>query len=105
MIEISSRFRDRVYDTVASIPTLHVMTYGQIAALCGSPRAARQVGGLAHHGPSDLPWHRVVNKLGGLASGYYGGMAGHKRDLELEGFEVSNDYKISINKYIFWPDE
>lgn len=105
MNKTPSRFRDRVYDTVASIPTLHVMTYGQIAALCGSPRGARQVGGLAHHGPSELPWHRVVNRSGGLASGYYGGKVGHKKDLEQEGFVVSDDFKININKYIFWPDE
>lgn len=98
-------FKDRVYSTVALIPKLHVMTYGQIAALCGSPRAARQVGGLAHFGPHDLPWHRVVNKSGGLASGYHGGREGQKKDLEAEGFEVSEELTIDISKYLYWPDE
>lgn len=36
---------------VAQIPKGRVMTYGQIAAMCGSPRAARIVGGVAHFAP------------------------------------------------------
>ena len=80
------------------------MTYGQIAVLCGSPRAARIVGGIAHFGPSDLPWQRVVNKQGGLASGYYGGKEGHKKDLEAEGIEVK-EYKVDVEKLIWWPEE
>lgn len=98
-------FKDRVYETVATIPKLRVMTYGQIAAICGSPRAARQVGGLAHFGPTGLPWHRVVNKSGGLASGYYGGKTSHKKDLEAEGFIVSEDFRLDITQYRYWPDE
>ncbi len=105
MNKTDGHFKDRVYEIVASIPRGKVMTYGQIAAMCGSPRAARQVGGVAHHGPEDLPWHRVVNKQGGLASGYYGGKEGHRKDLEAEGFNVSEDYTINISKHIYWPDE
>ena len=105
MSKTDGLFKDRVYEIVASIPSGKVMTYGQIAAMCGSPRAARQVGGVAHYGPEDLPWHRVVNKSGGLASGYYGGKEGHRKDLEDEGFEVSEDYTIDIDKHIYWPDE
>ena len=52
------------------------MTYGQIAALCGNPRAARVVGGVAHFGDTSIPWQRVVNKNGGLAAGYPGGKRG-----------------------------
>ena len=62
-----------VYEYVAQIPQGRVMTYGQLAALCGSPRAARIVGGIAHFGPEELPWHRVVNKQGGLAGAFHGG--------------------------------
>ena len=60
------------------------MTYGQLAALAGSAYAARIVGGIAHFGNPDLPWQRVVNKQGGLASGYPGGRQGHKAALEAE---------------------
>ncbi len=105
MNKTSNLFKDRVYETVASIPILRVMTYGQVAAICGNPRAARQVGGLAHYGPENLPWHRLVNKSGGLASGYFGGKVGHKKDLETEGFKVSEDFKIDVVTYQYWSDE
>ncbi len=82
-----------MFDIVATIPVGRVMTYGDIAVLAGHPYAARQVGGLAHFGPTELPWHRVVNRLGDCASGYYGGKEGHKRALEAEGVEVQ-DYRI-----------
>lgn len=89
----TSEFRERVYELVAAIPAGHVMTYGDIASLAGHPYAARQVGGLAHHGPTELPWHRVVNRFGGMASGYYGGKAGHQAALVAEGVPVV-DYVI-----------
>lgn len=37
-------FPQRVYQIMAAIPEGHVTTYGDIALLAGSPRAARQVG-------------------------------------------------------------
>lgn len=86
-------FRDRVYELVSQIPSGRLMTYGDIAVLCGHPSAARQVGGVAHFGPTDLPWHRVVNRLGECASGYYGGKDGHKAALEAEGFEIK-EYRV-----------
>lgn len=82
-----------MFALVAQIPIGKVMTYGDISALCGEAHAARIVGGLAHFGPTDLPWHRVVNRHGGLASGYYGGKEGHKAALEAEGFEI-REYQI-----------
>ncbi len=88
MASSDNQFAARVYALVAHIPKGKVMTYGQIAALCGSAQASRIVGSIAHFGPPDLPWQRVVNKKGGLAAGYYGGRAGQKRDLEAEGVAV-----------------
>lgn len=90
---------------MARIPEGRVMTYGQIAALCGQPRAARIVGGIAHFGNPDLPWQRVVNKSGGLASGYPGGRRGHKQVLEAEGVDVSDSYKVDVERLIWWPPE
>lgn len=66
------------------------MTYGDIALQVGHPYAARQVGGIAHFGPPELPWHRVVNRFGECASGYYGGKAGHARALQEEGLRIEN---------------
>lgn len=100
-----SGFRDRVNHLVAQIPKGRVMTYGQIAALCGNARAARIVGGIAHFGDPALPWQRVVNKQGGLARGYPGGMEGHKQALMSEGIEVSEDFKVEVNQLIWSPLE
>lgn len=97
-------FRERVEDIVRQIPRGRVMTYGQIAALAGSAYAARIVGGIAHFGDPNLPWQRVVNKKGGLASGYPGGRAGHKAALEAEGLEVSDDYYINVQELLWFPD-
>lgn len=89
----SPSFRDQVFALVAQIPSGRVMTYGDIAGLAGHPYAARQVGGLAHFGPVELPWHRVVNRLGDCAAGYYSGKAGHQSALEAEGIVVV-EYRI-----------
>ncbi len=88
---------------MAQIPPGRVMTYGQIAALCGSPRAARIVGGIAHYGDPDLPWQRVVNKQGGLAAGYPGGVTGHRQHLEAEGVAVSDDFHIDVEGLLWQP--
>jgi methylated-DNA-protein-cysteine methyltransferase-like protein len=104
MDSLDPNFRERVEMLVAQIPQGRVMTYGQLAALCGNARAARIVGGIAHFGDPDLPWQRVVNKQGGLAAGYPGGRRGHKAALEAEGYEVSEEYQVDVNKLLWWPN-
>ena len=96
-------FRERVEAVVAQIPRGRVMTYGQIAALCGQPRAARIVGGIAHFGNPDLPWQRVINKSGGLASGYPGGRRGHKQVLDAEGVVINDEGQVPVEELIWWP--
>lgn len=96
-------FRERVEVVVRQIPRGRLMTYGQIAALCGNARAARIVGGIAHFGDPELPWQRVVNKTGGLASGYPGGRKAHAEHLRAEGIEVSADMKVDIERLHWWP--
>lgn len=95
-------FADEVYKIVSNIPIGKVMTYGQIAALCGRPLAARIVGGIAHNGPEDLPWQRVVKQGGFLAEGFPGGVEGHRQVLEAEGIKIGSDFKIiDFKKYTF----
>jgi methylated-DNA-protein-cysteine methyltransferase-like protein len=96
-------FASHVYALVAQIPMGRLMTYGQIAALCGSPRAARQVGGVAHYGPVDLPWHRVVNKQGRLAAGFHGGRSAQSQLLQAEGVTVAAEHVTGIDALIWWP--
>lgn len=106
MPRIDEEFKNRVYALVAQIPPGRVMTYGQLAALSGAAWAAWEVGQMAHFGPKDLPWQRVVNKQGGLARGYtWGGLDGHKRDLEKEGVDVSEEYKIDIASLLWTPNQ
>lgn len=105
MREAERDFRERVEALVARIPPGRVMTYGQIAGLCGNVRAARIVGGIAHFGDPGLPWQRVVNKSGGLAAGYPGGRAGHAQVLEIEGITVNSDYQVDIKELLWIPKD
>lgn len=104
MHSINSSFRERVYAVVAQIPEGRVMTYGQIAALCGKPRAARIVGGIAHWGDPSLPWQRVVKKDGSLAEGFPGGTDGHAQVLRQEGVAVDEHYRINVKELLWQPD-
>ena len=99
------KFRDLVNEVVRQIPSGRVMTYGQIAAICGNARAARIVGGIAHFGDPELPWQRVVNKRGGLAAGYPGGQKGHKVHLEAEGVKVSDDFRVDVELLLWHPND
>ncbi len=99
----NGNFSAAIYEYVAEIPPGRVMTYGQLAALAGSPRAARMVGGVAHFGPEGLPWHRVVNKRGGLVSGYHGGRLMQEQALEAEGVQIDDDGNVDIDRLIWWP--
>ena|ERR1019366_5365816 len=103
MLDISPPFSTLVEAVVSDIPIGRLMTYGQLAAICGNPQAARIVGGIAHFGDPNLPWQRVVNKKGGLASGYPGGRLGHKKALEAEGISVSQDLTVDIDKLLWNP--
>ena len=69
-----SLFSQRVYHVVSAIPYGHTMTYGEVAAHLGLPRAAQAVGrALAHNSvPIIIPCHRVVGRdgwIGGYSCG------------------------------------
>ena len=77
-------FHVKVYRALRGIPSGRTMTYGQLAARVGSPRAARAVGQAmaANPVPILVACHRVVG-AGGLG-GYGGGLALKRRLLALE---------------------
>jgi methylated-DNA-protein-cysteine methyltransferase-like protein len=62
-------FRQRVFLVVADVPPGRVTTYGDVAAVAGSPRAARQVGYALASLPvdTDVPWQRVINAQGRIS--------------------------------------
>jgi methylated-DNA-protein-cysteine methyltransferase related protein len=106
MPRVDEDFAKRVYDLVAQIPRGRVMTYGQIAALCGAAWAAWEVGQIAHTGPSGLPWQRVVNKQGGLAAGWPGGgRMAHAERLRAEGVAVSTEYTVDVDRLLWNPSQ
>lgn len=86
--------RDRVYDLMRQLPEDKVTTYGDVAAMAGSPRAARIVGGIANKGPEELPWHRLVNAQGGLAIGFPGGQDVQRQLLLQDGIECDEQWKV-----------
>jgi methylated-DNA-protein-cysteine methyltransferase-like protein len=61
-------FYEAVYRVVVLIPRGRVMTYGQIAAILGAPRAARAVGYAMRACPEDIPWQRVINGKGQISA-------------------------------------
>ncbi|WP_137241164.1 MGMT family protein [Pantoea agglomerans] len=93
-------FQQRIWQIVAAIPAGRVTTYGDVALLAGSPRAARQVGGVLSRLPegTTLPWHRVVNRHGTIS--LQGDRLLRQRDaLEAEGIEVSDDGQLDLAAY------
>ena len=97
-------FYDLVYENVKRIPKGKVATYGQIAMMCGSPRASRVVGSALHKNPTPVivPCHRVVNRFGGLAPDFaFGGKDKQKELLESEGVKVDSEYKVDLEKYLW----
>ena len=96
-----SEFRQKVEQLMAQVPAGQVTTYGDLAALAGHPYAARIVGGMAHHGAIELPWHRLVNRFGGLAAGYHGGREAQQEHLAAEGITCT-EFIIDNFKEIRW---
>lgn len=106
MPRVDAEFKNRVYALVAQIPKGKVATYGQLAALAGAAWAAWEVGQIAHTGSDGLPWQRVVNKQGGLASGYPGGgRERHREVLEADGYRVADDYTVKIGELLWQPGQ
>ena len=86
-------FERQVLDQLARVPYGKTVSYGELAAMAGSPRAARAVGSVMRHNPLMIvmPCHRVIGADGSLRG--YGGLGSgleHKRWLlELEGVSLS----------------
>ena len=96
---MATKFTDDVVKIIAGIPRGKVMSYGAIATLAGSPRAARQVVRILHSLTSkyDLPWYRVVNSKGEIAFKTADAFAEQKKLLEEEGVEISANGKIAAS--------
>ena len=101
-------FVEVVSEILRWIPEGSVVTYGQIAALAGRPRGARQVGSVLSGLPesTDVPWHRVINARGevsdrGSGDGIREGFQRHL--LEEEGVEFTASGRIDLARYRWEP--
>jgi len=94
-----TNFTEQVIDIIKSIPYGKVMTYGQIAAVAGNPRGARQVSRILHSmsGGHQLPWHRVINSKGGISLTGEPGFVQAELLLQ-EGIEVHNK-QVNLKQY------
>jgi methylated-DNA-protein-cysteine methyltransferase-like protein len=105
MKEKGDSFADRVKRLIAAIPGGRVATYGQIAACAGNHRASRQVAWLLHSSSrkDNLPWHRVINSLGGISLPVGGGFEEQRTALEAEGVAVDQKGRVDLKKYLWNP--
>ena len=99
-------FTQKIVGIIKSIPPGKVMTYGQIARVAGSPRAARQVVRILHSMSKklELPWHRVINAKGQIGLSDEAFFNEQKRRLELEGVVFGLGDVIDLEQYQFHPD-
>jgi methylated-DNA-protein-cysteine methyltransferase related protein len=90
---------------IRSIPRGKVATYGQIAALAGNPRAARQVARILHalSEKENLPWHRVINRLGKISLPMDGTGSIQARLLQKEKITVDGQGTVNLDKYNWRP--
>lgn len=99
-------FTERVIYIIKKVPTGRVASYGQIAALAGSPGAARQVGFILRSSSLDsLPWWRIINNAGVLSiKGSFEATKSLQKDLlEKEGVEISDSFTLDIEHYRYRP--
>ncbi|MFN7941399.1 MAG: MGMT family protein [Thermoanaerobaculia bacterium] len=97
----------RIWQQVARIPAGRVATYGQIAALAGLPRHARQVGYALYALPegSEVPWQRVVNARGEVSARRQPGSEPLQRLLlEEEGVVFDAEGRIDLSRFRWEPE-
>ncbi|MBL8030192.1 MAG: MGMT family protein [Candidatus Doudnabacteria bacterium] len=96
-------FKEKVILAVGQIPKGRVASYGQIAAICGNIRAARQVGAILKsvQDLGSLPWWRVLNSQGNISikGNFSATKSLQKILLEEEGVEVTANFSIEMEKY------
>src|SRR5262249_44145452 len=86
-----SAFQGRVVRACRKISRGRVRSYGELAAVAGSPGAARAVGNVMAQNryPIIVPCHRVVGSAGALGGfSARDGISMKRRMLEMEGAEI-----------------
>lgn len=101
-------FQEAILRVVRLVPPGQVVSYGQVAAYVGTPRAARQVGWAMRslEGTPDFPWWRVLNNAGKITikGNMYNSAQMQKELLEAEGVPINDQFELDIERYRFRPD-
>ena len=95
-------FTSRVYALVRRVPRGRAVSYGGVAAMLGTPRAARGVGTALSALPpdSDVPWWRVVNRNGAISIRGEPGLAAlQRRLLEREGVRFDDRGRLDWERF------
>lgn len=100
---MTDSFHLRVVALIKKIPEGRVATYGQIAAMAGSPRGARQVVRTLHSSSTKegLPWHRVINVKGRISLPHGGGYEEQQELLEADGIVFMANGAIALDRYLW----
>jgi methylated-DNA-protein-cysteine methyltransferase-like protein len=97
-MEPNQSFSEKVKKLIKSIPKGKVATYGQIAAMAGSPLGARQVVRILHSSSrkENLPWHRIINGSGKISLPHGAGYEEQKALLMKEGIRFDKADQIDL---------
>ncbi|MGH7492750.1 MAG: MGMT family protein [bacterium] len=101
----SASFHQKTKALIKRIPRGKVATYGQIAALAGQPRAARQVAWVLHIASEKdrLPWHRVINSQGTISLPRMAGYEVQRALLKKEGIKFNRNEGIDLARFQWRP--
>ncbi|MGA2642564.1 MAG: MGMT family protein [Spirochaetia bacterium] len=98
-------FTARAVHIIRAIPRGKVATYGLVAAVAGSPLAARQVVRVLHalSRKERLPWHRVINSRGSISLPRGAGFERQRTLLRSEGVEVTRTGSVDMKRHLWAP--
>ena len=98
-------FTEKAKKVMKKVPRGKVATYGQVAALAGNPRAARQVVRVLHacSDKDKLPWQRIVNSRGGISLKRGQGYELQKAMLRDEGICFDENDLIDLARFQWVP--
>ena len=98
---MDKEFSLAIYSLAERVPPGRVTTYGQLAALAGRPRWARQAGHALSRAPAERPCHRVVNSQGRLVPGW----ARQRQLLQAEGVQFKENGCVDMRRHRLTAEE